>query len=167
MCFLGALGLNALHGREYDGLSGPTAAQLTVLAGLHDRVGFTVKRLRETADPPTGKAACDKLFESLAAVSAGSVVLDHNACDFIKPRATVNVVSHLDPEARAVVESSNGPIVQANEGLRRFAQILKVRPYFLFATCAEAAGVRTGQTEARHRWWWNCFCGREETRATT
>ena len=42
-CFLGALGLNALCGREYGGLSGPTVAQLTVLAGLRDRVGFTVK----------------------------------------------------------------------------------------------------------------------------
>ena len=29
-----ALGLNAFYGREYDGLSGPTAAQLTVLAGV-------------------------------------------------------------------------------------------------------------------------------------
>ena len=38
--FLGALGLIALYGREFDVSSGPAAAQLTVLAGLHhDRVG--------------------------------------------------------------------------------------------------------------------------------
>ena len=39
--FLGALSLNALCGPENDGLSGPTVAQLTVLAGLHNRVEFT------------------------------------------------------------------------------------------------------------------------------
>ena len=97
-------------------LSGPATAQLTVLAGLHDRVGLTFKRLRETADPLTGKAACDKLFESPTSVSAGAVVLNHNACDLIKPSATVNVVSNLDPEARVIVESPNGPVVQASEG---------------------------------------------------
>ena len=42
------------YGREYDVLSGPTAAQLTMLAGLHDRVVFTLKRLREIADPLPG-----------------------------------------------------------------------------------------------------------------
>ena len=73
--FLGALGLNALCGRENDGFSGPTAAQWTVLGGLHDRVGFTLRRLREIAEPLTGEAACDKLFESLTSVSAGAVVL--------------------------------------------------------------------------------------------
>ena len=31
--------------REYDGLSGSTAAHLTVLAGLHDRAGFTLKKI--------------------------------------------------------------------------------------------------------------------------
>ena len=36
--FLSPLGLNALCCREYDGFSGLTAAQLTVLGGLHDRV---------------------------------------------------------------------------------------------------------------------------------
>ena len=119
-CFLGALGLNALHGSEYEGLSGPTAAQLTVLAGLHDRVGFTFIMLREIPDPLTGKAACDKLFDSLTSVSAGAMVLDHNACDLIKPSATVNVVPHLDPVARVIVESPDGPVVQTHEGLRRF-----------------------------------------------
>ena len=74
MLFLGALGLNALYGRENDGLSGPSAAQLTVLAGLHDRVGFTFKRLGEIAEPLPGNAACENLFESLTSVSAGSVV---------------------------------------------------------------------------------------------
>ena len=49
--FLGALGLNALYGRENDGFSGPTAAQWTVLGGLHDRVGFSLRRLREIDDP--------------------------------------------------------------------------------------------------------------------
>ena len=63
---------------------------------LHDRVGFTFRRLRERADPLTGKAACDKLFVCLTSVSAGAVVLDHNACYLIKPSATVNVVPHLD-----------------------------------------------------------------------
>ena len=71
--------MRALYGREYDGLSGPTAAQLTVLSGLHDRVGFAFKRLREIEKP----------LESLTAVSAGSVVLNHNAGDLIKPSATV------------------------------------------------------------------------------
>ena len=88
-------------------------------------MGFTFKRLREIADPLTGKAASDKLFESLTPVSAGAVVLDHNACDLIKPSATVNVVPHLHPEARVIVESPNGPGVQTNEGLRRFSQIGK------------------------------------------
>ena len=50
-------------------------------------------------------------------------MLDHNACDLIKPSATVNVVPHLDPDARVIVESPNGPVVQANEGLRRFSNI--------------------------------------------
>ena len=115
-CFLGALGLNALYGRDYDGFSSPTAPQLAVLGGLHDRVGFTLRRLREKGDPPTGEAACNKLFGSLTSVSAGAVVLDRKACDLIKPSATVNVVSHLDPEARVIVESPSGPVVQTNEG---------------------------------------------------
>ena len=51
------------------------------------------------------------------------MVLDHNACDLIKPSATVNVVPHLDAEARVIVESSNGPVVQTNAGLRRFLKI--------------------------------------------
>ena len=122
-CFSGALGLNDLYRREHDGLSGPTAAQLTVLAGLHDRVGFTSIRLKDIADPLTGKAASDRLFESFTSVSAGAVVLDHNACDLIRPGATVNVVPHL--EGRVIVESPNGPVVQTNEGSRRFPQIAK------------------------------------------
>ena len=51
------------------------------------------------------------------------MVLDHKACDLIKPSATVNVVPHLDPEARVIVESSNGPVVQSNAGLRCFLKI--------------------------------------------
>ena len=117
--------MTALYGREYDGLSGPTAAQLTVLAGLHDRVGFTLIRLRETAHPLTGKAACDKLFVSSTSVSAAAVVLDHSACDLIKPGATANVVPHLDPEARVIIEAPNGPVVQTTEGLRRLSMIGK------------------------------------------
>ena len=83
-----------------------------MLAGLHDRVGFAFKRLREIVDPPIGKAACDELFESLTSVSAGAVVLDHNACDLIKPRTTVNIVPFLDPEVCVIVESPNVPVVQ-------------------------------------------------------
>ena len=71
--FLGAVGLTALYGREYDGLSAPTSARMTVLAGLHSRVGLTLKRLREIADPLPGNAASDKLFESLTSVSAGAI----------------------------------------------------------------------------------------------
>ena len=51
------------------------------------------------------------------------MILDHNACDLIEPNATVNVVPHLDPAARVIVESSNGPVVQTDEGLRRFPNI--------------------------------------------
>ena len=69
-------------------------------------------------DWPNGMA--DKLFESLTSVSAGAVIHDHNVCS-----ATVHVVPHLDPEARVIVESPNGPAVQTNEGLRRFTQIGK------------------------------------------
>ena len=91
-----------------------------MLAGLLDRVGVTLKRLRDVADPLPGEAASDKLFESLTSVSGGAVVLDDNACDLIRPSATVNVVPHLDPEVCVIVESPNGPVVQTNEGLRRF-----------------------------------------------
>ena len=77
--------------------------------------------MREIADPLTAKSACDKLFESLTSVSAGAMVLDHDACDLIKPSAAVNVVPHLDLEARVIVESPNGPVVQTSEGLLRFA----------------------------------------------
>ena len=51
--FLHALGLNDLCGREYDGVSGPTAAQLTVLGGLHDRVGFMFKTVERRSRPAT------------------------------------------------------------------------------------------------------------------
>ena len=89
-----------------------------------DGAGWTAPRscgLREIADPLTAKSACDKLFESLTSVSVGAMVLDHDACDLIKPSATVNVVPHLDLEARVIDESPNGPVVQTSEGLLRFA----------------------------------------------
>ena len=75
-----------------------------MLAGLDCTIVWDFfKRLRKIADPPSGKAACDNLFASLTPVSAGLVVLDHNACDLIEPSATVNIVPHLDPEARVIV----------------------------------------------------------------
>ena len=53
------------------------------------------------------------------------MVLDHNASDLIKPSATVNVVPHLDPEAREILEAPNGPVVKTNESLRSFPKIGK------------------------------------------
>ena len=70
---------------------------------MHHHVGLPLRRLRERADPLTGQAACDLLFERLTSVSTGAVVLDHHTCDLIKPSATVNIVPHLDPEACVIV----------------------------------------------------------------
>ena len=89
-------------------------------------------------------------------------MLDRNAGDLITPSATVNVVPHLDPEARVIVETPNGPAVQTNEGPRRFAKIGK-HDRTSHLQQLECEMVRT---ETRHRWWWNFFCGREATRAT-
>ena len=116
-CSLGALCLNALHGREFIRSNSCTVDG----AGWTARsCGFTFRRLRAMSDLPPGKAACDKVFVSIASVSVGAAVLDRSACDLIKSLATVNVFPHLDPKARVIVESPNGPVVQTNEGSRRF-----------------------------------------------
>ena len=65
------------------------------------------------------------------------MVLDHNACDLIKPSATVNVVPHLDPDARVIVESPNGPVVQTDEGLRRFPKLVSTT---VLLTCSLSGG---------------------------